>query len=105
MNIVLDANVLNLFAALRATATFIGRVLRPEGPFLSAQAEGLGFQAPWKFGPERAIHRTASHLRTALSGPYTVTSAFPRPSAWADRIGPSGRKTRRKSWLTTYGIS
>ena len=68
---------------------------RPEGPVLSAKAEGLGSA------------RRAGSCATFAIRPFRPNLLFdamiqadgpePRPSAFADRTGPSGRKSRCKS--------
>jgi hypothetical protein len=100
-------------------------VFRPETPFLSAQAKGLGNERRtvsrrfantpdnnWSI-TRRIRSRTNCAIgcgvtksngmngtcgidaRTALSGPNRGQHAVPRPSTWADRSGFSGRSFSR----------
>ena len=57
------------------------RAFRPEGPVLSAKAEGLGS------GREPGFRRLTA-------GTWPGSRKEPRPSAFADRTGPSGRNAR-----------
>src|SRR6185295_10656412 len=76
---------------------------RPEGPFLTAQAEGLGTTADGNGDPERVVHPwTVLGHEWPLQGQSHPAYPFPRPSAWAVGTGPSGRKltvARYHVWL------
>jgi hypothetical protein len=62
--------------------------LRPERPFLSAQAEGLGIG----IDPENsALKGPFERVERPFQGRIPWRFALPRPSAWADRNGLSGR--------------
>src|SRR6266540_2289939 len=65
----------------------------PEGIVLSAQAAGLGKLAKTKFEPEGLVLRDRSNVERPLTGPrQSGHPLLPRPAAWADRTGLSGRR-------------
>jgi len=79
---------------------------RPEGPILPAQAAGLGKIVRGQYvGPEGAVRLALVGCEPPFQGEMVFRVPFPRPSAWADRIGPSGRNAKCKSFTALpFGV-
>ena len=62
---------------------------------MSAQAEGLGFAAQCRSDPVRVAHERL------FQGRIPCKWRYPRPSAWADRGGLTGRNTKTRCEKST----
>ena len=75
----------------RAPHTYQANGLEPERLVRTAQAAGLGSQGNRRPEPERLVRHDGSQRNGPFRAEEDCWAPFPRPAAWADRIGPSGR--------------